>query len=346
MRCQDQFIIQNTGVFREYYVPQEIVGRQEQAGELLNLLEPIKESRIPIHCWLYGQTGTGKTTTGRWVMRKLEKESAIQGLYINCWENQTFFSVLDYLTRELRMFGADKLSTSFKLDRIKRHISDKHMIIFLDEIDQPSPRQRNTILYNLSDLPAVGLICACNSHHTYFDLDIRVRSRLDPVQIFFERYPALEILGILNQRVQQAFTPDGYTTELLHEIARISGGDARLALQTLKSAAYMAEKENHKQVTRQHIGQSWNSIRNGRKTSKLRKLTDHHRLLYRLICKNPNILSGDLWRLYLKTCRTKGLKAIAIRTYSDYCNKLLESGLVQMKRAPIKGKVREFNAIE
>jgi len=75
----------------------------------------------------------------------------------------------------------------------------------------------------------------------------------------------------------------------------------------------------------------------------LRKLTDHHRLLYELIAKKAGILSGDLWRLYLKMCRTTGTKPIAIRTYSDYCNKLVEVGLVQAKRAAIQGKVREFS---
>ena len=39
-------------------------------------------------------------------------------------------------------------------------------------------------------------------------------------------------------------------------------------------------------------------------------------------------------------------KPIAVRTYSDYCNKLVEVGLVQAKRAAIQGKVRKFTVLQ
>jgi Cdc6-like AAA superfamily ATPase len=94
------------------------------------------------------------------------------------------------------------------------------------------------------------------------------------------------------------------------------------------------------------VKRAWNSAKDLKKSYLLRKLTDHHRLLYELIAKNKGILSGDLWRLYLKTCHTKQIKPIAVRTYSDYCNKLVELGLVQAKRAAIQGKVRQFSTVQ
>jgi len=45
-----------------------------------------------------------------------------------------------------------------------------------------------------------------------------------------------------------------------------------------------------------------------------RKLTDHHRLLYELIVKKGGILSGNLWRLYMKTCQARDVRPIAVRT--------------------------------
>ena len=39
----------------------------------------------------------------------------------------------------------------------------------------------------------------------------------------------------------------------------------------------------------------------------------------------------------------KKIKPIAIRTYSEYCNKLIDMGLIEAKRAAIQGKVREFS---
>ncbi len=126
-------------------------------------------------------------------------------------------------------------------------------------------------------------------------------------------------------------------------LASLASGDARIAIQTLKNAAYLAEKDNQKEIKLSHVRRAWNSARDLKKSYLFRKLIDHHCLLYELIAKNAGILSGDLWRLYLKKCRITGIKPIAVRTYSEYCNKLVELGLVQAKRAAIQGKVREFS---
>jgi Fe2+ transport system protein FeoA len=39
------------------------------------------------------------------------------------------------------------------------------------------------------------------------------------------------------------------------------------------------------------------------------------------------------------------VRPIAIRTHLNYCNKLVELGLVQAKRPAIQGKTREFSVI-
>jgi Cdc6-like AAA superfamily ATPase len=94
------------------------------------------------------------------------------------------------------------------------------------------------------------------------------------------------------------------------------------------------------------VKHAWNSAKDIKKTYLLRKLTDHHRLLHELIVKNSGILSGDLWRLYLKTCSARRIHPIAVRTYSDYCNSLVELNLVEAKRAAIQGKVRVFAPVQ
>lgn len=309
-------------------------------------LRPLTESRKPVNCWFYGRPGVGKTATARWMLRKLDTEAGITGVYVNCWEYPTFFSVLERIALELRMLGAEKLSTSFKLERLKRHISKDRLVVVLDEIDQPPPKERNAILYNLSDIPKVGLICACNSQHVYYGLEERVKSRLNPVRLLFGEYNQDELFEILNQRAQYALAPDSYSENLLRTIAGIAGGDARIAIQTLKNAAYLAERDDRKEIGSSHVKRAWNGAKDLKKTYLLRKLTDHHRLLYELVAKSKKVLSGDLWRLYLKTCNMKKIRPIAVRTYSDYCNKLVELSLVQAKRAAIQGKVREFSVVQ
>jgi len=141
------------------------------------------------------------------------------------------------------MLGAEKLSTSFKLERLKKHISNERIILVLDEIDQSPPKERNAILYNLCDLPTVGLVCVCNSQYVYFGLEERVKSRLNPTRILFEEYTSDEILHILGPRAQYALAPDAYTKDLLHTIARLAEGDARIAIQTRCQNSYPNTQE-------------------------------------------------------------------------------------------------------
>jgi len=342
----EQLILTNPEILSERYAAEEIHARESQLKEIQTCLRPITEGKKPMNAWIHGKPGAGKTATARWILKKLESEAAIRGIYVNCWENPTFFSVLDCIARDLRMLGAEKLSTSFKLDRLKKHLSNDRLVIVLDEIDQSPPKERNAILYNLHDLPGVGLVCVCNSEHVYFGLEERVQSRLNPTRILFEEYSPEELFNILYRRAQYALAPGAYSEQLLWTIAGLADGDARIAIQTLKNAAYLAENDNHEKLRKHHVHRAWNSAKNMKKVFLLRKLTDHHCLLYELIAKSPGILSGDLWRLYLKKCRATCTKPIAVRTYSQYCNKLVELGLVQAKRAAIQGKVREFSTIQ
>jgi cell division control protein 6 len=341
----EQIIVIDPEPLHEGHLPLNPQDREALLKEIEIRLMPLANASKPINCWLHGRPGAGKTVAARHISRKLEKEAGIKGIYVNCWENPTFFSVLECVARELRMLGAEKLSTSFKLERLKRHLSKERLVIVLDEIDQPPPKERNAILYNLSGLLNVGLICACNSQYVYFGLEERVKSRLNPARLLFEEYSPAQLFNILQQRARYALVPGAYTQRLLREIASLADGDARIAIQTLKNAAYLAEKENCGAIGTLHVKRAWNAAKDLKKSYLLRKLTDHHKLLHELIAKNKGILSGDLWRLYLKTCKTRKIKPIAVRTYSDYCNKLLELGLVKSKRAAIQGKVREFSVV-
>jgi Cdc6-like AAA superfamily ATPase len=68
-------------------------------------------------------------------------------------------------------------------------------------------------------------------------------------------------------------------------------------------------------------------------------------VLYELVKKKKEVNSGELWKLYLSECKRLKKQPIAVRTFSEYMNRLIEIGLVQWDRALVRGKVRVFKSI-
>lgn len=342
----ERSIIVNPEILNETYILANIPARETHAEELLHCLRPAFEKKKPMHAWLFGEPGTGKTLLVKHVLRKMSKEALVSGIYINCWEQNSFYSVLDKLVRELRMLGAEKLNTSFKLERLKMFIGNRPFIIVLDEIDKPKREERDSILYNLCNIGNVGLVCVSNSRSALYSMDERIKSRLNARQIEFRPYAYEDLFFILKQRAELALGPGSWNEATLRKVAELAEGDARVAIQTLKNAAYAAEKDSDRAIAEKHIKEAFNSAKDLKKTYLLNKLTTHHRLLYEIVKERKEINSGELWEAYLARCRAENKPAIALRTFSEYMNKLIELDLVRWDRALVRGKVRVFRVGE
>ena len=335
-------IVINPDLLSESYIPPDIPARESQIKELTFCLSPALKKKKPIHAWLHGKPGTGKTLIAKYILRKIEREAYVSGVYINCWEQNSYYSVLDKLVRELRILGAEKLNTSYKLERLELYLGKKPFVIVLDEIDQPKPKEREDIIYNLCELRNVGLICVCNSRSVLFSMDERIKSRLNAKQIEFNPYTEDDLVYILKHRAELALYPGSWSEKTLRKIAELADGDARVAIHTLKNAAYIAENDLSQKIEEKHIREGFNSAKDIKKTYLLNKLTTHHRMLYEIVKEREEIKSGELWKAYLEKCKKLGKQPIALRTFSEYMNKLIELDLIQWDRALVRGKVRVF----
>lgn len=280
---EEPTIVKNPDLLNESYIPADIPAREPHIKELSNCLASALKKKKPVHAWLHGKSGTGKTLIARFILRKIEREAYVQGIYINCWEQNSLHSVLDKFVRELRILGAEKLNTSFKLERLNRFIGKTPFIIVLDEIDQPSPGERNSIIYNLCNLGNIGLIYICNSRYVLFTMDDRIKSRLNARLIEFSPYNSSDLAYILEQRANFALHHHSWKKEILEEIAELAEGDVRAAIQTLKNAAYNAKNDLSWKIKEKHIEEDYNSAKDLKKTCLLKKLTTHRRLLYILV---------------------------------------------------------------
>lgn len=336
-------IITNALGLAHDYIPSQLVARQKEVERLRALVTPLVKNRPIKNIWIHGPPGTGKTCVAKSLLNELEERSGVKGMYVNCWENETFFSVLDKIIRDFRILGAERLSTLYKLEKFEHYLQRRPFLLVLDEIDKPSPAERNSIIYNLCGIPNIGLVCICNSRYFYYVLDSRVRSRLDAALMEFRSYTPDEVATILQQRTEVALRQGSCGTDVLKKLAKLSGGDARVAIQTLKHAAGYAEVFASDRIHEEHIKGGLSIARNAKKKYVLAKLSEHHQLIYGIIQDLGEIRSGELWKEYVRRCKKVQMRFAASRTFSLYLRRLEDLGLVIGTRAlGIKGNVRIF----
>jgi len=63
--------------------------------------------------------------------------------------------------------------------------------------------------------------------------------------------------------------------------------------------------------------------------------------------ENPGIHSDQLWQAYLDKAKSLDIQPITSRTFSKYCGKLRDIGLIRIEPAKVKsGYIRRFSITE
>jgi cell division control protein 6 len=341
-RYSNGSILADVDVLEEEPRPEDTMVREEQMKQIRFCLIPLLGKNSPLNCWVYGEPGTGKTAISRFVLSRFQSEMPLKVVHVNCWEKNTFYGVLDKIITDLRILGPEKPATSQKLEILQKYLRENNLVVILDEIDRPAPTERNAIIYNLCNLPRLGLLYISKSTETIAGLEDRIKSRLNAVLVKFPNYTAAELTDILTRKAERSLVKGTWEQGTLQRVAELADGDARVALHTLKHAAYYAQKESSRKIETPHVLQGWQDTRKINWNHILNKLTEHHVLLYEIIRDKKSMLSTELWSSYLQKCREARVNPISSRTFPDYVNELRDRGLVRIKRVAVKGRVREI----
>jgi cell division control protein 6 len=312
----------------------ELLGRKDELERLRASLTPVLRSQRPVNVWLWGPPGSGKTTLARRAVHELNSTPTRAGIYVNCWQHRSLYSVLQAIIDELKILRAEAQDTHFKFERIRQALRGRPTVIILDEIDRPMPKQRDEIIYGLLSLPKTGLICIANSTQPLAVMDERVRSRLSPVVIGMSAYAQNEIQAILEDRARQALAPGSWSPAALTEIARVVRGDARLAIQTLRQAAAATEQAGRHRIDRRVVSQLMSPWHDIRQEQRLAGLTDDERAIVQLAARRAPIGTTKLRHLYAAHCRDTGQQAVARRTFSKYVSRLAAAGILDIASRP------------
>lgn len=350
--CENS-IFKNERYLYPEFVPEKLVHRDSQIDSLVYAFNPVLQGRKPHNTFLYGPTGTGKTACAKFVINSLEEHSdRAKGLYINCFEFESRSAVLIQIAN---LVGAAiprrGLATDEIYEKTLAALSRAEFvpIVVLDEIDRlVTGEEGSKLLYDL--LRAIeykkvrfGIVMISNDAELTAKLDARVKSSLAEETLEFAPYSPVQLKEILRTRAEQAFMPVALGKDVVDVAAAHaakSGGDARIAIESLWRAGREAERENAGQVALKHLRKAFAMIEPTTALKALSSISDEEKVLLKLIAKKAPINSGKLYALYAKTSE----RPLTMRRIRTFITELEQHNLItaETKSLAGQGKTREL----
>lgn len=346
----DGGIFANKEVLRATYIPERLPHRWEQIKALADILSSALKGETPSNILIFGKTGTGKTSTVKYVSKELEAMARKTGancslLYLNSEVFDTQYRVFAYLARvfnkRVPMIGwpTDMVYSEFKtgIDAEERRV-----IITLDEVDKLASKG-DEALYNLSRINSelenarVSLIGISNDL-TFTDLlDPRVKSSLGEEEIIFPPYNAEQLKDILYARASKAFYNDVLEYAVIPLCAALAAsehGDARRALDLLRLSGEIAERTGARKVTEEHVRQASEKLEMNRVAEVVKTLPLQSKIVLSsvyLLSRERNkrrFSSGEVYNMYRRVCNQLEMDALTQRRVTDFVSELDILGLI------------------
>ncbi len=344
-------IFVNREVMRSDYVPDKLPHRDEHIKKLGEILSPALSLSKPSNIFIYGKTGTGKTAVVRYVFKRFREIAAEEDLpvsfaYINCRIAGTEYRVLAELCESIGVkVPFTGLAKAEVFARLRRGLKEKGVLLVacFDEIDALVKSYGDNLLYELSrineGMEGCGLTMIGTSNDLHFKdyLDPRVLSSLSEEELVFHPYTAMELIDILSERARLAFREGAVSQEVINLCAALAAsehGDARRAIDLLRVAAEVAERNGDEAVEERHVRIAQNIIERGRIFEAISTLPLHSKLVLvsMLLLARNNVsspVSGMIYQAYRDVCRQIGIEPLTDRRVSSLISELDMLGVVK-----------------
>jgi len=348
-------IFNNRNALEPSYIPEILPHRDVQIKDIAEKTACALLGDAPPSFLCYGQTGTGKTATIRYVSQKLaQQNSEIKPwwIYINCNVVSTPYRILAHIyntisrDEKIPPTGLPK-DIIFKklLGLLDSRVGGSICFLVLDEIDiLVDKKGGNEILYDLTRLNEnldhckSSLIGISNKLKFRNSLDPRILSSLGEEHIVFPSYDASELRDILNERAKIAFYEYVLKEDIIPLCAALAAkehGDARKALQLLRKAGELAERAQSKIVTSKYVEKAQEDIEKDYIMEYIKGMPLQAQLvltsIYLISKFSPDhiIISGDIYDVHSEIRGLiPGIRQLTKRRISDYINELALSGII------------------
>jgi cell division control protein 6 len=305
---QDGLIRDRSLLDPNYVVDEDrIVGRDQQLQEVTKMLRVALGNNRPPNLFLYGPSGTGKSLITKAVCNNISRlcksrDIRFGTIEVNCQDLDT----LGVAVYELVKQAAQKanvsievpkhgVSTKEKWDELYRIVNENFdsVVFVLDELDMLVGRRDkqdpafSRLLYQLSRAGAndeltayISVVAISNDTRMMDSVGSRALSSFTPEDVHFDDYNANQLKAILRRRTDAFY--DGVVDEdvipLAAAFAAETHGDARKAIDLIRVAGELAEREGHERVQETHVRKAQEKVEKNRVLEVVRGISTQKKL--------------------------------------------------------------------
>jgi len=371
----DRSLFKNKQMLQLNYTPETIPHRDKQIEYIASILAPSLLGEKTSNLFVYGVTGTGKTLSMQHVTNELSKRARDSKMlrveYLNCKLKKVADTEYRILAELIKKLGGSVPATGLPTDQvylkfleILENNDEKLLILVLDEIDQAVKKISDEFLYNLtrlnSELTNFQIIIVGISNDLRFldSIDPRVKSSLSEEEIVFPPYNAIQLQDILRKRAEEAFKPKVVSEGVIAKCAAFAArehGDARRALDLLRVAGEIAERESCSKIEIKHIDNANDKIERDKILDIIVSEPKQFQLVLFSIFElvegtkktKGNIFTGDVYTYYQDLCHKLNVDVLTQRRVSDIIAEFDMLGLINARviSKGRQGRTREIRLV-
>jgi len=360
-------LIKNRDILHYTYMPDTILHRDSEQEQVTQSLIPILKHSRPSNLLVYGKPGTGKTLVVKKILSKIQSrveksKFPIKLIYANSKEETTLYGLLVSFGRQLGLNEKELPSTGLAISEVFKRLlriidsNQLNAVFVIDEIDYLAHLISKTgkdILYQLTranerltqgSLTLVGI----SNDLTFKErLDPRVLSSLGEEEIVFTNYSVEQIRKILEGRIEQALVKNAIEEAALNLCSAMAGrehGDARRAIDLLRVASEIAEREQKTSINEDHIRMAGQKIEENKEVTSLQSYPLHEKILIIAVMKTSELSTGGIYIAYKTLCKTVRQQELTQRRVTQMLSEIELSGLItgRIIHQGIHGRTKKY----
>ncbi|MFP4656163.1 MAG: Cdc6/Cdc18 family protein [Candidatus Woesearchaeota archaeon] len=345
-------IFKNKKSLQASYIPDAIIHREDEMKQLSSMLAPVLRNDLPSNIFVYGKTGTGKTLVLKKIKKELENITEENNIplrifYVNCKLRKITDTEYRLIAELCKMIGEDVPKTGLATNEIysvfqkKLDHKETTLVLILDEIDELVMKIGDDVLYSLTrinselDKSQICIVGISNDMTFANELEPRVKSSLNEEDVTFSPYNAMQLQHILSERSKLAFNEGSIDDGVIEKCAAYAArdhGDARRALDLLRVAGEICERNNEEKITIDHIDISERKIEKDKVVDIVRSQPKQSQAaLFSILSVTDTgdmFFTGDIYEAYKQVCQKSSLRPLTMRRISDIIAEMDTLGII------------------